>query len=1107
MYTNDFQFNPEGWTEDVRNWAVLTAAENRVQMAEDLTGSINIADVVAPSPSSPLAAKAWHHLLPGFASDFMYYGTALDMEVKQTLAANLAVGFADQVISANQGTDETPPSVFIPQRYPYNPGGVGFGPNYGYQQHQNSSDFFVWTFAYDVAGLQNVTLKYRVDVDGTNPLTSNENETFIGGTGVGSWQSVTMNSRIFPTGNVTNNPEIDFFILPTYIATEYYGQITGLTEKLVDYYVEAVDNHGNTTKTAIQHVYVGTDSPGGGTATVSWLPEEPANNDVITIIVENATQGAKLHWGVNGFNPPNAAYWPEGTAPVNGTGPAVETPFIGPNAQNQLVLQIGPFNNPAQSVTNVSFVIHYNDDTWDNNNGNDYIINLGPGGTDIIQWMPAAPNQNEIITITVNQAAVGGKLHWGVNTWSNPNPVYWPEGTFLFNGTGPAVQSPMAGPNSGNQLTIQIGPFNNPLQEVTKVDFVINFNDGTWNNNNGQDYHINISPAASNGGLTGLVSSQFAGNIISGAIITLTDGTNTYTGTSSDLISPGINYAIPDIIPGIYDLSCAATGYFPIQMDDVIILNNSDLTVLNLEMEPLSFPPPPGWEVTLTPDTHIISIPLDLNPTINGTPLKRGDYIGAFYLDQNRGEKCGGLVQWRNETTILSAFADDAFTPVKDGFTNGEDFIWKVYSQQEQVSYFANATYNPLMPNADGKFYSNGLSQLLSLDGFTILTQNITVYAGWGGISSFVDPSVKAVDAIFLPNINSLTILSNTQGFYYPATGTNTLGNWDYLSGYKIKANQNFELTIDGTPITDPSVTLQAGWNLIPVLTSCGGQTSEILGSLAGLNVIKEIAGTRLYWPAFGITTLNYLEPGKAYWISVGTPGTFTYPGCSASSYVPHSHEVPVNNTPWNDPHFSASSHTLALPSAIIQEAGIIPGDVIGAFTSEGSCAGLLEIGPTNKNLAITIFADDETTVEKDGFETGELIRFKLFRPDGNADIKLDVEFETSMSQQGTFVSNGLSALKSISFNQNGLAQLHRIVSGIFPNPSNGSFTLTFNHQVEELQIQIIDTKGQVLRSIVPVKGDISENLLLNLNDLEKGMYFIKLTEAGFLEMKKIIIQ
>ena len=1108
MYTNDFEFHPEGWTEDVRNWAVLTAAENRVQMAEDLTGPINIADVVSPTATSPLAAKAWHHLLPGFASDFMYYGTALDMEVKQTLAANLAVGFADQVISANAGTDDTPPSVFIPQRYPYNPGGTGFGPNYGYQQHQNPSDFFVWTFAYDVAGLQNVTLKYRVDEDGANPLITNENETYIGGTGVGSWQNVTMTSRIFPTGNITNNPEIDFFMLPTYIATEYYGQITGLSEKLVDYYIEAVDNHGNITKTAIQHVYVGTDTPGGsGTGSVSWIPEDPGTNDVITIIIEDATQGAKLHWGVNGFNPPNEAYWPEGTYLVNGTGPAVETPFIGPNSQNQLVLQIGPFNNPTQAVTNVSFVIHYNDDSWDNNNGNDFIINLGPGGTDIIQWQPASPGSNETITITVNQAAVGGKLHWGVNGWTNPNQAYWPAGSFLFNGTGPAVQSPMTGPNSGNQLTIQIGPFNNPQQEVNTIDFVINFNDGSWNNNNGQDYHITISPAASNGGLTGLVSSQLAGNIISGAIISVTDGTNTYTGTSSDLISPGINYSIPEIIPGIYNLSCTATGYFPIQMNDVIILNNNDLTVLNIEMEPLSFPPPPGWEVTITPDTHIISIPPDLSPTINGTPLKRGDYLGVFYQDENRGEKCGGLVEWRNEATVLIAFADDAFTATKDGFADGENFIWKVFSQQDQLDYPADATYNTLMPNFDGKFHSNGLSQLLSLEAFSLITQNITIYAGWSGISLFVDPFTKPVEDIFAPFGDDFIILMNPTGFYYPASNTNTLGNWDYLSGYQIKNAQDINLTIAGSPIADPSVDLQAGWNLIPVLTSCGGQIYQIFDGFSGLNIIKEIAGTNIYWPAYGIATLNYLEPGKSYWVSVNTNGSFTYPDCSANSYIPGPQEIPVNETPWNDVSYSAVTHTLALPSAVIHAGNIRAGDYIGAFTSSGRCAGMVEINNINANIAITVFGNDEFTAESDGFENDETLQFKLFRSEGSLEINLDVEFESQMPQQGNFASNGISSFKDITFNQNSLPQLNKIVSEIYPNPSNGQFMLTLNHHLVILQIQVIDLQGRVLMDFTPEINEVSGNIELKLNDLMDGIYFLKLNDSNFTEMKKIIIR
>nr|NQU93927.1 hypothetical protein [Bacteroidota bacterium] len=338
MYTGSYEFNPDGWTEDVRNWAVLVAAENHVQMAEDLSGPLNVSDIAEPSPTSPKAAKAWHHLLPGFTSGYMYYGTAMDMEVKQTLAANNAVGYADEVIAEHPGEDNSPPTVFIPQRYPYNPGGIGFGPTYGYQQHQNSSDFWVWTLAYDVNGLQNVVLKYRQDEDGVNPIDDNTNETYAGGSGVGSWVDLAMDNRLYPAGNVTNNPEIDFFIMPEYIAYQYHAEITGLSETLVDYYIEATDNNGNVFKTPIQHVFVGTYSP-GGQGDVSWTPEEPDNEDMITIVVENATQGANLHWGVNDWNSPDPAYWPEGSYLFGGSGPAVQSPMEGPNGNNQLTIQ------------------------------------------------------------------------------------------------------------------------------------------------------------------------------------------------------------------------------------------------------------------------------------------------------------------------------------------------------------------------------------------------------------------------------------------------------------------------------------------------------------------------------------------------------------------------------------------------------------------------------------------------------------------------------------------------------------------------------------------------------------------------------------------------
>lgn len=379
MYNSSYEFDPNGWTEDVRNWAVLVAAENRVQMAEDLQGTLNIARIVHPSASSNAAERAWHHLLPAYNSGYMYYGTSLDMEVKQTLACNIACDFANQVISAHSGTDNTAPTVFIPQRFPYNPGGIAFGPTAGYQQRNNPSDFYVWTFAYDVSGVQSAVLRYRLDNDGNNPLSNNENETYSGGSGVQAWQSLTMSYRNFPTGNVASNPEVNFFILPDYIAGEYYAEITGISEKLVDYYVEVTDAKGNIFKTPIQHVFVGEYNPGGGGQSgVFWTPEHPTKNDIITITETDQTQGAKLHWGVtvNGtkWQTPNTAYWPSGSYLFNGTGPAIESAMTGPDGEGNLTIQLGPFNNAAQKVEAVDFVIHYNNNSWNNNGGADFHI-------------------------------------------------------------------------------------------------------------------------------------------------------------------------------------------------------------------------------------------------------------------------------------------------------------------------------------------------------------------------------------------------------------------------------------------------------------------------------------------------------------------------------------------------------------------------------------------------------------------------------------------------------------------------------------------------------------------------------------------------------------
>jgi hypothetical protein len=256
---------PGGWAEDERNWAVLTAAQNRVETAAHIVGAVDAEQVVHPLGGANPAERAWHFLLAGYESGYMYYGASLDMEIKATLACNRAVAAADPVIAG--GGDETPPTIWLPQRLPYNPGGHGGGSLWGYPGGPGaamSGDFHVWTFVYDVSGLSRVELMIRTDLDGANDPATHDNETYAGGADVGSWQALPMAHRDFPRAEPWDLPEVDFTVLPDYIADQYWIGLSGYADVLLDYYVEAEDSLGHIKRSPIQHVYVGAGGTSGG---------------------------------------------------------------------------------------------------------------------------------------------------------------------------------------------------------------------------------------------------------------------------------------------------------------------------------------------------------------------------------------------------------------------------------------------------------------------------------------------------------------------------------------------------------------------------------------------------------------------------------------------------------------------------------------------------------------------------------------------------------------------------------------------------------------------------------------------------------------------------
>lgn len=366
-----------GWAEDIRNWAVITAAQNHVDTAEqiwtDQGGSVLATRILDPSGASNAVERAWHFFMGSLNSGYMYYGTALDMEVKPAVACNEALEHTALVIG-DGSEDRTPPTVWIPQRHPWNPGSSNFGPQYGYQEFIDDGDFEIWTFAHDLSGIESVTLRYRVDLDGVRSLTSTENETYAGGAGVGSWQSLPMTFRDFPAGNVNGDGSIDFFEMPDEIADQYHVEVKDLREVLLDYYVEAVDSQGNQSRSPIQHVWVGdgSGSGGGGADAVRVLPDPPQAGQPVEVRHDPTGRplaGAAqvlLHYGFDDWS--------------NTPGPDLPMTFDVSTGEWFVSVDV-----PADAVQ-FDMVFTDGQGTWDNNAGQDWHFPV-EGGEPADEWI------------------------------------------------------------------------------------------------------------------------------------------------------------------------------------------------------------------------------------------------------------------------------------------------------------------------------------------------------------------------------------------------------------------------------------------------------------------------------------------------------------------------------------------------------------------------------------------------------------------------------------------------------------------------------------------------------------------------------------------------
>ena len=381
----------------------------------------------------------------------------------------------------------------------------------------------------------------------------------------------------------------------------------------------------------------------------------------------------------------------------------------------------------------------------------------------------------------------------------------------------------------------------------------------------------------------------------------------------------------------------------------------------------------------------------------------------------------------------------------------------------------------------------------------TVLTrQTVEIPAGWSGFSTYQDVYYSDLPDMFDQMTGNLVIVNDFDNIYWPSGGINTYTGWDSKVGSQIKVLESVSFNVDGLMLENLTVDMDAGWYYLPVLDHCPVAAADIFGQInSQLDIAKDIAGTRVYWPDYGITTLNTLDPGLAYLIKLNAPGVIQYSNCLKAE-VPQSNALrQANTSPWANPVYSATSHTIAFPKVIVSNV-LLPGDRLGVFNTDGICCGIIEYD--GSSTAITAFGDDPTTNQTDGLAENEWMNFRAYRPVTGEMFVLIPEFDASAGETGLFAGNGLSVISYLKSEATGICGETSSSIKVYPNPSAG---LIFIEGISAgTQIEISDATGQVIH-----RATASGKHSINLGSKAAGLYSIRITCKKYTIIRKVMVE
>jgi len=341
-----------------------------------------------------------------------------------------------------------------------------------------------------------------------------------------------------------------------------------------------------------------------------------------------------------------------------------------------------------------------------------------------------------------------------------------------------------------------------------------------------------------------------------------------------------------------------------------------------------------------------------------------------------------------------------------------------------------------------------------------------------------------------------LEYVSSPKGYFKPGDPYSTLTTISSKEGYYLKLNGPInKIFFRGRALTDKTISLSAGWNMIAYSPDYELAVDKAFESLIASNTLQYVTGfvqgARVYDPdAPQSSTLNTLKPTKGYWVKVNAAVTdFSFPaqtqgGAVGKTVATHSVKHPEVKP---NPSFMfvkgkiMGRYNVGDWVKVLSEANLVVG---AAIITEG---GYLQ------NSAV--YGDDVTTEDIDGLKSGEKIAFVYdgdtltshvqFNPMSFHDVSLDYD---------TFLPTTFA-----------LYQNH-------PNPFNPITTIRYDlPENGPVSIIIYDLMGREIKTLVkqvsaPGRYSVNWNGRNQFGkQIASGMYFYRMETPEFQSVKKLI--